>query len=82
MVTQAQIQGLGQFAHCGFTLEYPDDHVLFLMHEDERISIFSQYGATSVSLQEECARHLSESHSGRKRKVEGKPQKREPSTFC
>ena len=65
MVTQAQIQGLGQFSHCGFTLEHPDDHVLFLMHKDEQISKFSQYGATSESLQEECARHLAESHSSK-----------------
>ena len=71
MVTQAQIQGLGQFAHWEFTLELPDDHVLFLMHDGERIAIFSQTGATPESLQAECARHLAESHS--KRKAEDSP---------
>ncbi|MBA7658742.1 hypothetical protein ES703_66701 [subsurface metagenome] len=58
IVTQAQIEGLGQFTHRGFTLEHPDDHVLFLMHEGERIGVFSQTGATPESLQAECARHL------------------------
>ena len=55
MTTEAQIRGLGQFARQGFTLEHPDDHLLFLMHDGERIAIFSQTGATEASLQKECA---------------------------
>ena len=58
MTTEAQIRGLGQFGRRGFTLYHPDDHVLFLMHEGERIAVFSQTGATEDSLQEECAHHL------------------------
>ena len=69
MTPQAQIQGLGQFAHRGFTLEHPDDHVLFLKHDGERLAVFSQTGATPESLQAECTRYLAESHS--KRKAEG-----------
>ena len=62
MQTEAQVQGLGEFACQGFTLEHPDDHLLFLMHEDERVAVFSQTGATQESLQEECTRHLEEKH--------------------
>ena len=58
MPTQAQVQGLGEFARQGFTLEHPDDHVVLLMHEGELVSRFSQTGATEQSIQEECARHL------------------------
>lgn len=61
MITEAQIRGLGEFAW-GFTLEHPDDHVLFLMHEGERIAVFSQLGATEESLQAECANHLVNKH--------------------
>jgi len=62
MVTEAQIQGLGEFSRWGFTLEHPDDHVLFLMLSGERIAVFSQTGATPESLQAECARHLVKKH--------------------
>lgn len=62
MVTEAQIQGLGEFARWGFTLEHPDDHILLLLHEGEQVAHFSQTGATEKSLQEECARHLVEHH--------------------
>ena len=62
MQTEAQVQGLDEFACQGFTLEYPDDHLLFLMHEGERVAVFSQTGATQGNLQEECARHLEEKH--------------------
>lgn len=62
MTTQLQVQGLGEFARWGFTLEHPDDHVVFLMHEGERIAVFSQLGATEESLQAECARHLVAKH--------------------
>jgi hypothetical protein len=62
MQTEAQVQGLGEFACQGFTLEYPDDHLLFLMHEGERVAVFSQTGAAQESLQDECARHLVMEH--------------------
>ena len=62
MVTKVQVQGLGEFARYGFTLEHPDDHVLYLMHQGERVAVFSQTGATEESLQVECARHLAMKH--------------------
>ena len=62
MTTQVQIEGLGEFCRCGFTLEHPDDHVLLLIHEGEQIAVFSQAGATQESLQRECARHLAKKH--------------------
>ena len=62
MVTQAQVQGLGQFSRWGFTLEHPDDHVLYLIHQGERVAVFSQLGATPESLQAECSRHLIMKH--------------------
>jgi hypothetical protein len=58
MRTQAQIQGLGQFAQWGFTLEHDGAMGLFLFHEGELVGRFSQTGATEESLQEECAKHL------------------------
>ena len=62
MVTEVQVKGLGEFARRGFRLDHPDDHVLVLMHEEEMVARFSQTGATEESLQEECARHLVETH--------------------
>ena len=62
MTTQAQIQGLAEFARYRFTLEHPDDHVLILMHEGEFVARFSRTGATEQSLQAECAAHLVEKH--------------------
>ncbi|GAI07478.1 unnamed protein product [marine sediment metagenome] len=62
MTTQTQIQGLGEFAWQGFTLQHPDDHVVVLLHEGEVIASFSQLGATEASLQEECAKHLIVKH--------------------
>ncbi len=62
MTTEAQIQGLGQFARWGFTLEHPDDHILLLLHEGETVSRFSQTGASEKSLQRECALHLVKCH--------------------
>ncbi|GAJ13407.1 unnamed protein product, partial [marine sediment metagenome] len=61
-MTQAQIQGLGEFAHWGFTLEHPDDHIVELRHQGEFVARFSQLGATKESLQAECAAHLVEKH--------------------
>ena len=58
MVTQLQVQGLGQFAQWGFTLKHPDDHIVALLHEGRSIALFSQTGATQESLQKECALHL------------------------
>ncbi|MBA7464982.1 hypothetical protein ES707_00141 [subsurface metagenome] len=58
MTTQAQIQGLGEFADRGFTLEHPDDHIVELRHQGDLIARFSQTGATQEGLQRECARHL------------------------
>lgn len=66
MLIEAQVQGLGEFACQGFTLEHPDDHLLLLMHEGEQVAVFSQTGATQESLQEECARHLEERHYQRR----------------
>jgi len=58
MITQAQTQGLGQFAPRGFTLEQRGDHLLLLLHEGEMVSRFSQAGATEESIQAECSLHL------------------------
>ena len=62
MTTQAQIQGLGEFARWGFTLYHPDDHVVALLHEGRSIALFNQTGATEKSIQAECARHLVMKH--------------------
>lgn len=62
MTTEVQVQGLGEFARRGFTLEHPDDHVVLLMHDGHRVATFSQIGATQESLQAECARHLVTKH--------------------
>jgi len=32
MLTEAQLQGVGNFANYGFALEYPDDHIAALLH--------------------------------------------------
>jgi len=62
MTIQAQIQGLGEFASRGFSLQNPDDDLLILNHEGEKIATFSQTGATEDSLQHECAKHLVMKH--------------------
>lgn len=62
MTTQAQFQGLGEFARRGFTLEHPDDHILLLLHQGELVARFSQLGATQESIQAECASHLIMKH--------------------
>ena len=62
MTTQAQIQGLGQFARWGFTLDHPDDHIVELHHQSELVARFGQLGVTEESLQGECARHLVMKH--------------------
>ena len=62
MLTEAQCRGVGMFANQGFTLEHPDDHVVVLLHEGERVAVFSQTGATEESIQAECACHLVTEH--------------------
>lgn len=54
---------LGNLGNLGFVLEAPDDHVLFLFHENDRIAVFSQTGATPESLRNECSKHLLVNHS-------------------
>lgn len=62
MTTEVQVQGLGEFARRGFTLEHPDDDVVFLMHDSQRVAAFSQTRATEESIQAECAHHLVMKH--------------------
>ena len=62
MPTEVQLQGVGNFANYGFTLEYPDDHVVVLLHQGQRVATSSQTGATEESIQAECARHLVMKH--------------------
>ena len=62
MTTQFQVQGLGEFADRGFTLEHPDDHIVEMHHQGEIVARFSQTGATQQSLQAECAKHLVMKH--------------------
>ncbi|GAI68947.1 unnamed protein product [marine sediment metagenome] len=58
MTTQVQVEGLGDFAHRGFTLEYDGATVVLLLHEGEPVARFSQAGATEEGIQAECAKHL------------------------
>ena len=58
MTTQAQIQGLREFARWEFTLERPDGHIVELHHQGELVARFSQAEAAEQSLQAECAKHL------------------------
>ncbi len=62
MTTQAQRQGLGLYVNRGFTLEHPDDHILLLKHENQKVAMLSQTGATEESLQAECSKHLVMKH--------------------
>lgn len=62
MTTEAQVQGLGEFAHRGFTLEHDGAISVFLLHEGELVATFSQTGATEGSFQHECAAHLVMKH--------------------
>ena len=65
MTTGAQFNSQREFVTRGFTLKYPDDDVLVLLHEGEQVAVFSQAGATESSLQLECIRHLVEYHGWR-----------------
>ena len=47
----------------GFSLSYPDDHIVLLMHDGEQVAAFSQTGATRESIEAECERHLLEEHN-------------------
>lgn len=58
MTTKVQVQGLGEFAGLGFTLEHDGAMAVFLLHEEELVARFSQTGTTEESLQNECAKHL------------------------
>ena len=58
MTTRVQIQGLGEFARWGFTMEHLDNHIVELCHQGELIARFSQLGVTEQSLQAACGRHL------------------------
>ena len=62
MTTEVQIQGLGEFARRGFTLEHLGCEVVLLLHEDEMVGRFYQTGATEESLQAECSKHLVMKH--------------------
>lgn len=62
MITEVQVQGLGEFARWGFTLEHDGAVALFLLHEGELVGRFYQTGATKDSIQNECARHLVMKH--------------------
>ena len=62
MTTQAQVQGLGEFARWGFTLEHDGAVVVSLLHEGHLVGRFSQTGATEKTLQAECANHLAIKH--------------------
>ena len=62
MTTQAQIQGLGQFAQWSFSLEHDGAMSVSLLHEGNFVARFSQTGATEESLQAECAKHLVMKH--------------------
>jgi hypothetical protein len=65
MTTGAQFNSQREFVTRGFTLKYPDDDVLVLLHEGEQIAVFSQAGATESSLQLECIRHMVNCHGWR-----------------
>ena len=79
MTTEAQLQGLGEFAQRGFTLEHLGCEVVLLLHEGELVARFSQTGAREKTLQAECARHLTMKHGcdgclwTRKRTGHGRP---------
>jgi len=57
MITEVQLRGLGGFAYRGFTLEDPDNHSLFLLHDGRCIATF-QPAARPEVIQEECIKHL------------------------
>ncbi len=58
-----KVSTLGDYYKLGFDLVTPDDDVLFLFHESERIAIFSQFGATTDSIRGRCSGHLLVNHS-------------------
>ena len=51
LTMQVQIQGLGEFARWGFTLERSESHIVELCHQGELIARFSQAGVTEQRLQ-------------------------------
>ena len=62
MTAEPQIQGLGEFARWGFTLEHDGAMAVILLHEGQLVGRFSQTGATETSLQNECEEHLVMKH--------------------
>ncbi len=62
MTTEAQVQGLGEFAGRGFTLKHLGCEVVMLLHEGELVARFIQTRATEKGLQNECAKHLVMKH--------------------
>ncbi|MDV2988819.1 MAG: hypothetical protein ACRKGH_09250 [Dehalogenimonas sp.] len=61
-MAQEETPELGEYARRGFRLEYLDDHIMALFHDDEELGAFSQMGATADSIQSGCARHLADKH--------------------
>ena len=51
-----------KFRKRGFSLSYPDDHVVLLIHEGQQVAVFSQTGATREAIDAECENHLSREH--------------------
>jgi len=49
---------LGEYQSKGFRLVEPDDHVLFLYYQDERVGIFSQSGTTITAIRKTCQEYL------------------------
>jgi len=64
-MAKEEIPELGEYASRSFRLEYLDDHMVALYHDDEELGAFSQMGATVESIQSECARHLADKHGGK-----------------
>jgi hypothetical protein len=65
MTTGARFNSQREFVTSGFTLKYPDDDVMVLLHEGEQVAVFSQAGATESSLQLERIRHMVNCHGWR-----------------
>ena len=49
---------LGGYQTIGFRLSEDDDHVVTLHYQDKKIQIFSQSGATIVSIRASCQSYL------------------------
>jgi len=49
---------LGHYHNEGFSLVQPDDHIVTLYHQDEKVADFSWQGMTILALHETCRQHL------------------------